>query len=125
LSFASYDGENNNNTLLPQITSQYKFDKKTINSHAGSAGVIVKLSDNIHTSAGLGYGIRDLLWHHTTYQSDVKNGEGWTKNIDGSNNGILTEADLIWNFGNMFVSAGCYSINLKYVDLNAGIGVFF
>jgi hypothetical protein len=125
LSFASSDGENNNEQLIPPISSQYKFDNDKINAHAGSAGVILKWTDHFQTSVGLGYGIRNLLWHHTKYENDVVTGDGWTKNTAGSNSGILTEIDVIWNFGGMFVSAGCYSINFKYVDLNAGIGVYF
>jgi len=28
-------------------------------------------------------------------------------------------------FGPVFVSAGCNTLNFKYVDLNAGVGLFF
>lgn len=124
-SFANYDGENNNEGLTPQITDQYLFDKKKISSHAGSAGVILKLSDKIHASVGAGYGLRDVLWHHVIYNEGVAAGNGWTKNSQDSHSGLLAEADLIWSFGNWYLSAGCYTVNFNYADLNAGIGVYF
>lgn len=125
LSFAGYNGDNNNQGLKPQISGLYLFDKKEVNSHSGSAGVILKLSKKLHASVGLGYGLRDVLWHHISYEEEKKTGEGWTKNIDDSCNGILAEMDLIWDFGNWFISAGGHTVNFEYIDLNAGIGVYF
>ncbi|MDD4116062.1 MAG: hypothetical protein PHG27_10805 [Massilibacteroides sp.] len=125
LSFATSDGENNNQSLIPQIENPYLFDKEKINAHAGSAGVIYKYTDQFQASIGVGYGVRNLLWHYITYKDDEKSGEGWSKNVEASYNGVLAEVDLIWRFGNMFISGGCYTVNFKYVDLNAGIGVYF
>lgn len=124
-SFAKSDKENNDFTLTPNISDLYKFDKDKVNSHAGSAGFIYKWTDAFHTSVGVGYGVRDLLWHYSVYSEGTIQSEGWSKNKDSSNEGVLAEVDLIWSFGKMFVSAGCYTVNFKYVDLNAGIGVYF
>lgn len=125
LSFESTNVENNNQGFTTSIQDQYQFDKDKINCHIGTAGVIYKWSEEIHTSVGVGYGVRDLLWHYTTYSNDKQSGEGWSKNIEGSEKGMVAEADFIWSFGNMFVSTGCQVMNFKYIDLNAGIGVYF
>jgi hypothetical protein len=125
LSFANYEDENNNQSLTTQIDHPYLFDREKRNAHAGTMGVIYKWSRPFHTSIGLGYGVRDILWHYITYDDDVVSGEGWSKNIDASNSGIVAEMDVFWRFGNMFISGGCYTLNFKYVDLNAGIGVYF
>ena len=37
----------------------------------------------------------------------------------------LLYLDFMVKFGSVFVSAGCNTLNFKYVDLNAGVGVFF
>lgn len=124
-SFAGTDVENNNEGFVNQINEQYLFNKQKTNSHAGSAGVVIKWNDMIHTSVGLGYGTREVLWQYTTYEDDVAKNHGWSKNIEASHKGVLAEADFIWSFGQMYVSTGCYTVNFKYIDLNAGIGVYF
>ena len=39
--------------------------------------------------------------------------------------GVAADWDMMLKFGRIFISAGCSTINFKYVDLNAGAGVFF
>ena len=38
---------------------------------------------------------------------------------------IGADLDVMVKFGPVFVSAGCNTLNFKYVDLNAGVGLFF
>jgi len=125
LSFAGSNTENNNQGFIFSTQELYNFDKDKINCHIGTAGVIYKWTDQIHTSIGVGYGIRDLLWHYNMYTDEQKSSDGWSKNMEASNKGIVTELDFIWSFGKTFVSSGVHTVNFKYIDLNAGIGVYF
>lgn len=109
--------------------SHYAFNKglKKTNTYTGTAGLVVKVTNWLYTSVGVGYGKHDLLWHYTT-ESDVDNhilSEGWAKNTDKSYQGVVAELDIMLKFGPVFVSGGCNTVNFKYVDLNAGLGVFF
>jgi len=128
-SFESSTAECNNQEVInfPDANSYYKFDKKKVNSHSGTAGVLIKCTPSIYTSVGLGYSTRDLLWHYTSYShsNDNRNNSEWCKNTEASYNGLVMEADVMFKFGSMFVSAGGGTTSFKYVDLNAGIGVFF
>ncbi|MDD4515074.1 hypothetical protein [Massilibacteroides sp.] len=124
LSFTGYDRDTNNQGLS-DVDSQFRFEKSKINAHIGTAGVIFKWSDQIHSSIGLGYGVRELLWYYSIYDDDKKSSEGWSKNVEASHKGLVTELDVIWSFGSMFISVGGHSVNFKYVDLNAGVGVYF
>ena len=49
----------------------------------------------------------------------------WAKHLDASKAGVAADWDMMLKFGRIFISAGCSTINFKYVDLNAGAGVFF
>ena len=40
--------------------------------------------------------------------------------------GVAAEVDLMMKITNsVFISVGCNTVNFKYLDLNAGLGVFF
>ena len=125
LSFADSDIESNNKGFVAPTQDLYDFDKDKINCHIGTVGVIYKWTDQIHTSIGVGYGMRDLLWHYNIYTDDQKSSDGWSKNVEASYKGVVTEFDFIRSFGKTFVSTGLHTVNFKYVDLNAGIGVYF
>lgn len=125
LSFASSNTENNNQGFIEPTQSLYKFDKEQINAHIGTIGVIYKWSDQIHTSAGIGYGMKNLLWHYIMYEEDKQIDNGWSKNTEASHKGVVAEIDFIWSFGKTFVSTGMHTVNFKYIDINAGIGVYF
>lgn len=132
-SFQDNSAECNNTELIvnyPDVsTGHYAFEKgkRKINAYAGTAGVVIKATDWLYTSVGLGYGKHDLLWYYTSY-SDADGkvlNEGWAMNTDKSYQGIVAELDVILRFGPVFVSGGCNTINFKYINLNAGLGVFF
>lgn len=125
LSFLSTEVENNNQGFTPQIEDIYEFDKKKVNCHIGTVGVLRKWSDQISTSVGVGYGMRDLLWHYNIYANDIKNRDGWSKNTEASYKGVVAELDLVWSFNKVFVSTGINTMNFKYVDINAGFGIYF
>ena len=98
------------------------------NTFAGTAGLVVRCAPWLYLSAGAGYGQRSLLYSFTThdYEQYEKSRELWCKNIDSSYEGVAAEADAMVKLGrHAFVSVGCSTINFKYLDLNAGIGLFF
>lgn len=132
MSFADYTGECNNSnggTVIGISNNEsYQFsNRKKINSYAGTAGMVVKCTPWLYTSVGLGYGERVLLnFYKTNSYDDVnKHREIWCKNIDSSYKGIAADLDVMVKLGPIFLSAGCNTINFKYIDLNAGLGVFF
>ena len=98
------------------------------NSIAGTAGLIVKCFPWLYASVGLGYGERALLHSFTThsYENYDSTREVWCRNIDSSYKGVAAEVDLMMKITNsVFISVGCNTVNFKYLDLNAGLGVFF
>ena len=98
-----------------------------MNNYAGTAGLVVKCTSWLYTSVGLGYGSRELLCEYITIDnSDYRIEKSyWVKNLDYSYSGLAADLDVMVKFGPEFVSAGCNTLNFKYVDLNAGVGLFF
>lgn len=113
-------------TVPDNLTFRFTGEKKT-NSLAGTAGLVVKCTPWLYTSVGLGYGSRELLCQYKTFgQNDHKvENTYWAKNLSYSYDGLAADVDIIVKLGPMFLSAGCNTINFKYIDLNAGLGVFF
>ena len=102
-------------------------NNKKKNSYLGTAGMVVKCTSWLYTSVGVGYGSRELLCEYATidnanYQQEIRY---WAKNLDYSYSGLAAEVDVMFKAGPIFISAGCNTLNFKYVDLNAGVGVFF
>ncbi|SEF55032.1 hypothetical protein [Parabacteroides chinchillae] len=128
MSFKDHASECNNNGLIGSIIDYYSFtNKKKVNNYAGTAGMVVKCTPWLYTTVGLGYGDRSVL-----YEYQVKNEftgadeqKAWAKNIDASYKGIAADLDFMIKFNHVFISAGCNTINFKYIDLNAGLGFFF
>lgn len=105
----------------------YFTGRKKTNSYAGTAGLVAKCTSWLYMSVGLGYGNRELLCEYETIDDSdyrIRNG-AWAKNLDHSYNGLAADLDVMLKWGPVFVSAGCNTLNFKYADLNAGIGVFF
>ncbi|WP_075557472.1 hypothetical protein [Parabacteroides timonensis] len=130
MSFDDYTGEcRGDNELLPLPENEaYQFsNRKKSNNMAALAGVVIKCTPWLYTSVGLGYGKRELLYEYTTTDRSDSNNKNtiWAKNTDYSYEGIAADLDFMVKFGSVFVSAGCNTLNFKYIDLNAGIGVFF
>lgn len=130
LSFDNYTNECRGDKELVTIpdNAAYRFtNKKKSNNIAASAGLVIKCAPWLYTSVGLGYGKRELLYEYNTIPySDSKNQESfWAKNTEHSYIGVVADLDFMVKFGSFFVSAGCNTLNFKYVDLNAGLGMFF
>ena len=111
----------------PDNTSLRFTNEKKVNSLAASAGLVVKCTPRLYTSVGLGYGKRELLCEFYTWDKNNINTQNtyWAKNTDYSYEGVVADLDIMVRFGSIFVSAGCNTLNFKYVDLNAGLGLFF
>lgn len=129
LSFAGYTSESRGNgeISLPGNPIFNFTNQKKVNTYAGVAGLVVKCTPWLYTSIGLGYGSRELLCEYTiTDASDYKKQTShWSKNVDYSYNGLAADLDFMVKLGPVFISAGCNTLNFKYIDLNAGLGVFF
>ena len=97
------------------------------NTYAATAGAVIKWNSWLLTSVGLGYGVHDLIYQYETisHENIQEVSQVWCKQTDDSFNGIAGELDMMVKLGSFFVSAGCNTINFKYIDLNAGIGLFF
>ena len=100
---------------------------KKKNSYALTAGMVVKCTDWLYTSVGIGYGDRTLLYEYSLKDPVTGNEQqtGWAKHLDASYKGVAADWDVMLKFGPIYVSAGCSTVNFKYVDFNAGAGVFF
>lgn len=136
MSFQNHLYECNNDGLLTDFTSateSYQADlskKNKTNSFQATAGMLVKCRPWLYVSMGLGYGQRALLspfvlHSKENYFDENARQELWAKNLDASYTGIAAEADLLFRWRAFFLSAGCNTINFKYIDLNAGVGMFF
>ena len=131
LSFKDYDSECRGNGLLSGGVaggSALRFtNNKKVNCYAGTAGIVVKCTSWLYTSMGIGYGSRELLCEYKMIDAvDHKIEKSyWSKNMDYSYNGLAADLDFMVKLGPIFVSAGCNTLNFKYIDINAGLGVFF
>lgn len=132
MSFKDHTGECNDaggGQLLNMDTgTPYRFtNNKEVNAYAATVGMLVKCNEWLYASVGLGYGSRNVLYEYVTTDitTAVDNSVAWAKNIDASNSGVAAEVDVMVKLGPVFVSGGCSTVNFKYIDLNAGVGVFF
>lgn len=115
--------------ILNQDTNKYyKADDSSNkkNNISGTAGFIYKTTSWLSASIGVGYGERALL--SPFIMTDKLSGETekiWCRNQTYSSKGVMAEVDAILHYKNYYLSVGCNSLNFDYVDLNAGIGIFF
>ncbi|MEG1545062.1 MAG: hypothetical protein RR382_11160, partial [Tannerellaceae bacterium] len=119
---------NNKEVLNVSDKVYYNFTgEKRVNTYLGTVGMVVKCTPWLYTSIGLGYGSREMQWRYVSYNfaDDKKNKEEWCKNTQASYDGIAADLDVTLKFDRFFISAGCNTMSFKYVDLNAGLGVFF
>lgn len=125
----SYECNNDLTNIIPlpenaSVRSNKEGAKR--NSYMGTAGFIYKINSWLYGSLGVGYGESALIWPLIT--TDFSSGEKkniWSYNTDSSYKGVVLEADMTYRYKSYFVSIGCYTLNFKYADLNAGIGMFF
>lgn len=107
----------------------FEYDSKRsnkTNAISGSAGFIYKTNSWLSLSIGIGYGERSLL-SPFVMKDKISGLEEfiYCHNETYSSKGILTEADAMLHYKKFYLSIGCNTINFDYVDLNAGIGIFF
>lgn len=125
LSFQNYE----TGKSIADFTQQasYEYIDKQANTFAATAGMVVKCAPWLYTSVGLGYGKHELIYQYRTYSYDDFNqvAEVWCRQDDDSFKGVAADLDLMVRLGSFYVSAGCNTVNFKYVDLNAGLGFFF
>lgn len=130
MSFDKYTGEckGTDELISDPGNNSYQFtNKKKVNCLIASAGLVVKCTPWLYTSVGLGYGKRELLCEFDSWDKNntsIKN-TYWAKNTDNSHEGVVADLDFMVKLGSIYVSAGCNTLNFKYVDLNAGLGLFF
>ncbi len=132
MSFDNYTAEcsdQNGGKLVDASAGEtyYFTNQKKKNCYALTGGMVVKCTNWLYTSIGLGYGDRSVLYEYRmvdpTTASEVNS--GWAKHLDASYNGVAADLDFMVKMGKIYVSAGCNTINFKYIDLNAGVGLFF
>lgn len=126
-SFQSF-GDEFSGTTGPTETTDYLYPvKKKANSLAITAGLIIKCTSWLYASVGVGYGKRDLLYLYSKRDDTGTDelGQVWYKNADASYNGVSPEIDCMVRLGSFYFNIGCNTLNFEYVDLNAGVGVFF
>lgn len=125
MSFQNYEKDKS----ITDFTSNasYQYLEKKANTYAATGGLVVKCASWLYTSIGVGYGNHDLVYHFKTFDwNDYTNQKDvWCKQNDYSFKGVSAELDFMVKIGPAFVSAGCNTINFKYLDLNAGLGIFF
>lgn len=124
MSFQSFDQTFSGDK--PSSGEIFKKLKKKTNSYAATAGLLVKCTPWLYASIGGGYGKRDLLYQFANIGDDGSELETeWYKKTDSSYNGVSLDLDVMLRYGFLYLSLGCNTLNFEYVDLNAGIGVFF
>lgn len=125
MSFQNYE----KNKTIGDFTANasYQYLEKKANTYAATAGLVVKCTTWLYASVGAGYGNHDLIYHFRTFDFDdyTKQKDVWCKQNADSFKGVAAELDFMVKIGPAFVSAGCHTINFKYMDLNAGLGIFF
>ena len=132
ISFQSFTGNCDNKGEILSFSdneSSYQANGNSKkNTLSGTVGMIIKCVPRLYASVGLGYGHRDLLHQFTTYSYDDMQDQQliWCKNMEASYKGIAAEADIMFNVaGPLFIGVGVNTVNFKYIDLNASVGVFF
>jgi len=124
------DGTDKSNVIDQEPEKTYhvnraKNNKK--NSIAGTAGFILKTNSWLNLSVGVGYGERTLLTPFLVRDNNtmIEEEQIWCKNRTYSYKGVMVEADAMIKYKNLFFSVGCHTMSFDYIDMNAGIGLFF
>lgn len=125
---AECNGQNGGELTGELADDIYSFTgAKKKKSFAFTGGLVIRCTGWLYTSIGMGYGERTVLYEYNTIDAvtaDVRQ-QGWAKHLDASYKGVAADWDVMLKFGVIYVSAGCNTVNFKYADLSAGLGVFF
>lgn len=124
------DGTESSNVIDREQGKTYQVNRSENNkknSIAGTAGFIFKANSWLNLSIGAGYGERALFTPFSVVDNNtmVEEEQIWCKNRNYSYKGVMVEADAMIRYKNLFFSAGCHTMNFDYIDMNAGVGVFF
>ncbi len=84
---------------------------------AVTGGLLYRATGPLYVYGGIGYG-------QYTYSRQTSDGL-WAKNIDTSTNGVEIEAGIIGRWKSVAFAAGIETCQMKYWELNVGIGIFF
>ena len=90
---------------------------KTSTEIIADAGTLVRLGCPLYLYAGVGFGMRQVLWETTDHQ--------WIKYNPGSYMGFSGDIGLMGCIKGFTISAGVNTINFKYLEIEAGIGWMF
>lgn len=115
---ASTEGECDDTGYLS--TGELPYYKEGATSKARlsiTGGYMYRFFKPLYGYVGAGYGQRTLAWETIDGQL--------IKNTDHSASGIAAEIGLIGNYKSFALSVGCQTINFKYMEICAGIGLFF
>jgi len=128
-SFSSGDYTTNDQKLTDYSGEGYYIytDKTKHSRFAITAGFTKKVFRNAYVYGGAGYGYRNLLWNaeEFSYLDDSKISDIWAKYEDSSKSGAEIELGMIYRIKRINISAGVNTIGFGYIELNAGIGLFF
>jgi hypothetical protein len=122
--FQSHQGEFSGKK--PDVSDLMKNVDTKHSSYAITGGLVVRLSDRVYGSVGAGYCTYDQLYKYSVLD-DGGNVQStrYYKNANESFRGVTAEMDGIMEVGGLYITVGFNVLNLKYIDLNAGIGMFF
>ncbi|GHV49698.1 hypothetical protein FACS1894181_09240 [Bacteroidia bacterium] len=134
-SFQSYEGEITYYSKERQEGfpdgGLYEYSERNFNMLAATAGLVVRANDFFLMSIGAGYFKYDWIYRYSEVDDSgniIKDHRNF-KVANYSSRGIAIEVDGILEIGKLYVtagvSAGFNTQNFKYVDLNAGFGMFF
>lgn len=115
---SSSDLECDDTGMLP--TGEIPYYKEGVSNKARlsiTGGYLYRFFRPLYGYVGAGYGYRTLTW-------ETVDGES-VKNTDHSTSGVAAEIGLIGKFKSFALSVGCQTINFKYMEMSAGIGIFF
>jgi hypothetical protein len=110
------------------MAKYYEFsDTKDIRRLSISGGLTIQLSKSFYLYTGAGYGIKDLIWQIDIYdyETELKTGEEYVKNLDYSYSGLEFETGLIVRMGTFLLQGGITTVNFKYTNWTFGVGLAF
>lgn len=94
-----------------------------------TGGYFRRLNKTFYLYAGAGYGSRTLSYELSGSSTDADSGTSLkgmqVKDIDKSSSGFAAELGAILRFNKFLISAGYHTVNAKYHEVSAGIGMIF
>lgn len=107
-------------TIYSIDNNYYFFTKKETMRLSLTAGAVARIADPVYAYLGVGYGLRNLLWHFEgDYISDV------AKHTANSHEGVALDAGMMFHLGHFSGSLGVQTVNFGYVEAKLGLGMNF